>query len=76
MQRDPFHFKEDEKEILKLEVPYLSVIGALLYLAQCTKPNIFFVVNLLTRYCNESTTDTGHRLKKFSATSRVRKIWD
>ena len=38
--------KEDEEEIFEPEVPYLSAIGALLYLAQCTRPDISFVVNL------------------------------
>ena len=31
--RDPFCLKEDDKEILEPEVPYLSAIGTLLYLA-------------------------------------------
>ncbi|KAM1281875.1 hypothetical protein ACFX2H_022299 [Malus domestica] len=30
-KRDPFHLKEDDEEILEPEVPYLSVIGTLLY---------------------------------------------
>ncbi|XP_070682444.1 secreted RxLR effector protein 161-like [Malus domestica] len=54
-KRDPFHPKEDEEETLEPEVLYLSAIGALLYLAQCTRPNISFVVNLLARYCNAPT---------------------
>ncbi|XP_068314942.1 secreted RxLR effector protein 161-like [Pyrus communis] len=51
-KRDPFSPKKDEDEILEPEVPYLSAIGALLYLAQCTRPDISFVVNLLARYSN------------------------
>ncbi|XP_070667476.1 secreted RxLR effector protein 161-like [Malus domestica] len=54
-KRDPFHPNEDEEEILELKVPYLSAIGALLYLAQCTRPNISFVVNLLAKYSNAPT---------------------
>ena len=50
-----FRPKEDEEEILEPEVPYLSAIGALLYLAQCTRPDISFVVNLLARYNNAPT---------------------
>jgi hypothetical protein len=37
------------------KVPYLSAIGALIYIANCTRPDIAFAVNLLTRY---STTPT------------------
>ncbi|KAM0982178.1 hypothetical protein ACFX2A_015435 [Malus domestica] len=51
-KQDPFHPKEDKEEILEPEVLYLSAIGALLYLDQCTKPDISFLVNLLARYDN------------------------
>ena len=54
-KQDPFRPKEDEEEILEPEVPYLSAIGVLLYLAQCTRPDISFVVNLLVRYSNAPT---------------------
>ncbi|KAM1093338.1 hypothetical protein ACFX2B_008348 [Malus domestica] len=54
-KRDPFHLMEDDEEILEPEVPYLSAIGALLYLAQCTKLDISFSVNLLARYSNAPT---------------------
>jgi hypothetical protein len=32
---------------IRTEVPYLSVIGALMYLANCRRPDIAFAVNLL-----------------------------
>ena len=51
-KRDPFRPKEDEEEVLEPEVPYLSAIGALLYLAQCTRLDISFAVNLLAKYSN------------------------
>ena len=54
-KRDLFLPKEDDEETLELEVPYLSAICALLYLAQCTRPNIYFAVNLLARYINAPT---------------------
>ena len=41
---------ENGEELLGLEVPYLSAIGALMYLANCTRPYIVFSVNLLARY--------------------------
>ncbi|KAM1692741.1 hypothetical protein ACFX2K_032321 [Malus domestica] len=55
VKRDPSRPKKDDEEILEPEVPYLSAIGALLYLAQCTGPDIFFIVNLLARYNNALT---------------------
>ncbi|XP_068307483.1 secreted RxLR effector protein 161-like [Pyrus communis] len=54
-KRDPFRPKKDEEEILEPEVPYLSAIGVLLYLAQCARPDISFVVNFLARYINVPT---------------------
>jgi len=48
--RDPFRLKEEEEEVLKPQVSYLSAIGALLYLVECSRPDISFVVNLLARY--------------------------
>ncbi|XP_059629521.1 secreted RxLR effector protein 161-like [Cornus florida] len=45
-----FHPQEVDEELLGPEVTYLSVIGALMYLANCTWPNIVFSVNLLARY--------------------------
>ena len=55
VDKDPFRPKEDTEDILGLEVPYLSAIGALLYLANCTKPDIEFVVNLLARFSTSPT---------------------
>ena len=74
-KRDPFRPKEDEEEILEPEVPYLSAIGALLYLAQCTRPDISFTMNLLARYNNAPTRRHWNGIKTFSATSRVQRIW-
>ncbi|PRQ53193.1 putative RNA-directed DNA polymerase [Rosa chinensis] len=54
-KKDPFRPKDDDEEVLEAEVPYLSAIGALLYLAQCTRPDISFAVNLLARYSSAPT---------------------
>ncbi|RVW19230.1 Copia protein [Vitis vinifera] len=43
------------EELLGPEVPYLSAIGALMYLANCTRPDIAFSVNLLARYSSAPT---------------------
>ena len=48
--KDPFRPKEDDEEVLGPEVPYLSAISALIYLANCTRPDIACAVNLLARY--------------------------
>jgi hypothetical protein len=48
--KDPFRPKSDDEKVLRLEVPYLSAIGALMYLTNCTRPDIAFAVNLLARY--------------------------
>ena len=49
-KKDPFRPKEENEALLGPEVSYLSVIGALLFLAQCTRPDIAFSVNLLARF--------------------------
>jgi NADH:ubiquinone oxidoreductase subunit H len=49
-KKDPFRPLEENKEILGPEVSYLSVIRALMYLANYTRSNIAFAVNLLVRY--------------------------
>ncbi|KAL6319681.1 hypothetical protein AAG906_026742 [Vitis piasezkii] len=50
VNKDPFHPKEENEELLGPEIPYLSAIDALMYLANCTRPDIAFSVNLLARY--------------------------
>ena len=53
--KDPFWPKEENEELLDPEVPYLSAIGALKYLANYTQPDISFSVNLLARYSSALT---------------------
>jgi hypothetical protein len=48
--KDPFRPAEEEEKILGPETPYVAAIGALLYLATCTRPDISFAVNLLARF--------------------------
>ncbi|KAJ9539391.1 hypothetical protein OSB04_032124 [Centaurea solstitialis] len=55
IKKDPFRPKDDDEEVLGAEIPYLSAIGALLYLAQCTRPDIAFSVNLLARFSSAPT---------------------
>ena len=53
--KDPFRPKEENEELLGPEVPYLSAIGVLMYLANYTRPDIAFSVNLLARYSSAPT---------------------
>ncbi|XP_070015017.1 secreted RxLR effector protein 161-like [Nicotiana sylvestris] len=53
--KDPFRPQEENGELLGPEVPYLSAIGALMYLANTTRPDITFSVNVLARYSSTST---------------------
>lgn len=50
VDKDPFRPKGVDEKLLGSEVPYLSAIGALMYLANCTRPDIAFAVNLLARH--------------------------
>ena len=65
--KDPFRPRqmkeEGNEEILGPEVPYLSAIGALMYLANHTRPNIAFAVNLLARYDSSPTQRHWNGLK-------------
>ncbi|KAK9137510.1 hypothetical protein Sjap_008104 [Stephania japonica] len=55
VDKDPFRPQESDEELIGPEVPYLSAIGALMYLANCTRPDIAFAVNLLARYSSSPT---------------------
>ncbi|KAM6594225.1 hypothetical protein CsatA_001928 [Cannabis sativa] len=55
VEKDPFRPREEHEELLGPEVPYLSAIGALMYLANCTRPDIAFSVNLLARFSSAPT---------------------
>nr|CAN73887.1 hypothetical protein VITISV_021076 [Vitis vinifera] len=55
VKKDPLRPCEKNEELFGPEVPYLSVIGALMYLDNCTRPDIAFSVNLLARYSSAPT---------------------
>ncbi|GKB31470.1 retrotransposon gag domain, retroviral aspartyl protease, partial [Tanacetum coccineum] len=50
VDNESFRPCEEDEDNLGREVPYLSAIGALIYLTNCTRPNISFAVNLLARF--------------------------
>nr|AAM74357.1 Putative retroelement [Oryza sativa Japonica Group] len=55
VESDPFRPQENNEELLGPECPYLSAIGALMYLANGTRPDIAFAVNLLARFSSAPT---------------------
>jgi hypothetical protein len=55
MEKDPFRLWDIGEKMLEHEVPYLNVIGALVYLANCTRPNIASALNLLARHYFDPT---------------------
>ncbi|XP_047335756.1 secreted RxLR effector protein 161-like [Impatiens glandulifera] len=55
VNKDPFRPRMCTEELIGLEVPYLSAIGALMYLATHTRPDISFAVNLLAGYSSSPT---------------------
>jgi hypothetical protein len=54
---DPFRLIQEGEEVLGAEYPYLSVIGALIYLVTNTRLDTVFAVNCLARH---SATPTIH----------------
>ena len=61
--KDPFRPKKENEELLGPEVQYLSAIGALMYLANYTRPDIAFSVNLLARYNSAPTKRHWNEIK-------------
>ncbi|GJX66278.1 copia protein [Tanacetum coccineum] len=55
VDNDSFRPCEEDEDVLGPETLYLSAIGALMYLTNCTRPDISFAVNLLARF-NSSPT--------------------
>ena len=73
VKNDQFRPCEKDEELFGHEVPYLSVIGALMYLANCTHPYITFSINLLVRYSSAPTqrhwNDIKHILRYLQRTT-------
>ena len=72
-----YSFRRFEKgeELLGHEISYLSTIGALMYLANYTRSDIVFPVNLLARYNSAPTirhwNDIKHILLYFHKTTYI-----
>ena len=55
VKNNPFRPCEKDEKLLGPEVLYLSAIGGLMYLANCTHLDIAFSVNLLAKYSSGPT---------------------
>jgi hypothetical protein len=63
VKKDPYRPRENNEKGLGPEVPYLSAIGALMYLANNTRSDIVFSVNVLARYSSDPTRRHYNRIK-------------
>lgn len=63
LEKETFWPREDKVELPGLEVPYLSIIGALMYLANYTQSNIAFTVRPLERYISSLPKDIRMELR-------------
>jgi hypothetical protein len=63
VKKNSYRPRENNEKALGPEVPYLSTIGALMYLANNTRPNIAFYVNVLARYSSDPTRRHWNRIK-------------
>ena len=60
VKKDHFRPRDDKEEILCPKVLYLSVIGALMYLANCTRPDIALLMYLEDTALNQQKLE-GNR---------------
>ena len=65
VKNNPFLPCEKGEELLGPEVPYFSAIGAFMYLANCTRLDISFSVNLLAKYSFVSLASRNNLLGLF-----------
>jgi hypothetical protein len=63
MKKDPYQPRENNEKALGPEVLYLSAIGALMYLANNTRPDIIFSVNVLASYSSDPTRRHWNEIK-------------
>jgi hypothetical protein len=63
--KDSFRPKQEGEEVLRAEYPYSSAIGALMYLANNTRPDITFTVNCLARHSAALQCVIGMALRIF-----------
>lgn len=62
--KDTFRKRSETEQVLGPEIPYLSAVGALMYLANQTRPDICFAVNLLARHSAQPTVRHWNGIKR------------
>ena len=55
LKKDEFRPYDEGEKCLGPKTPYLMAIGSLMYLANCTRPDIAFDVNVLARFSAKPT---------------------
>lgn len=61
---DIFHKRKESELLLGPEKPYLSAIGALMYLVNQTRSNILFIMNMLARHNTQPTICHWNGIKR------------
>ena len=67
-------FEENDEEPVK-GVPYRALLGTLLYLSTCSRPDIAYAVNQAARFCERPTLQHWEQLKKIAAYVRSTKTY-
>lgn len=56
--------QKSEKAKILVDIPYQETIGCLLYVSQVTRPDISFVINLLSKHNNKPEMQQWMALKR------------
>ena len=56
--------KPTQKEAIGVKFPYRGLVGALRYVATCTRPDIAHAVDEVAKFCENMTSHTGLQLRR------------
>ena len=65
-------FEENDEDVVT-GIPYRALLGTLLYLSTCSRPDIAFAVNQAARFCERPTLQHWEQLKKIAAYAKCTK---